>query len=43
MPVANALQERHPALFNRYLFEPAINLLYELELVGLAFRAVRTQ
>ena len=28
MPVANAMQERHPALFNRYPFEPAINLLY---------------
>jgi hypothetical protein len=27
MSVANALQERHPVLFNRYLFEPAINLL----------------
>ena len=28
MPVANAMKERHPALFNRYPFEPAINLLY---------------
>ena len=28
MPVANAMKKRHPALFNRYPFEPAINLLY---------------
>ena len=28
MPVANAMRERHLALFNRYPIEPATNLLY---------------